>query len=245
MDTLRLVVDLNRCQSYGQVRLRRAAGLPFPGEESLEYDYAPGTGARIRRGARGRGLPGAGDRPRRSGRYQGDGPDGPGRGAMSAERIVVVGASLAGLRRAEAVRERGFTGELTLIGDKPHYPYDRAPLSKAVLSGRLSAERKQLPQVRPLNADAAGAAVRRHRAGRQRFRDRAGRGRQRRLADRRQLAADEHGVMCDANCRALTTDGRIAEDIHAAGDVGPGLPAAGHGDLRAARSTASGRSDLR
>jgi hypothetical protein len=43
MDTLRLVVDLNRCQSYGQVRLRRAAGLPFPGEESLEYDYAPGS----------------------------------------------------------------------------------------------------------------------------------------------------------------------------------------------------------
>ena len=38
-------------------------------------------------------------------------------------RIVVVGASLAGLRAAETLRDRGFDGELTLIGDEPHRPY--------------------------------------------------------------------------------------------------------------------------
>jgi NADPH-dependent 2,4-dienoyl-CoA reductase/sulfur reductase-like enzyme len=50
-------------------------------------------------------------------------------------RIVVVGASLAGLRAAETLRDRGFDGDLTLIGDEPHRPYDRPPLSKQVLQG--------------------------------------------------------------------------------------------------------------
>ena len=50
-------------------------------------------------------------------------------------RIAIVGASLAGLRAAEALRARGFDGELTLIGDEPHRPYDRPPLSKQVLQG--------------------------------------------------------------------------------------------------------------
>ncbi|WP_197359451.1 FAD-dependent oxidoreductase, partial [Streptomyces clavuligerus] len=46
-------------------------------------------------------------------------------------RIVVVGASLAGLRAAEALRDNGFTGELTLVGEEDRPPYDRPPLSKA------------------------------------------------------------------------------------------------------------------
>src|SRR4026209_204363 len=50
-------------------------------------------------------------------------------------RIVVVGASLAGLRAAETLRARGYDGELTLIGEEPHRPYDRPPLSKQVLQG--------------------------------------------------------------------------------------------------------------
>ena len=37
-------------------------------------------------------------------------------------RIAIVGASLAGLRAAETLRDRGFDGELTLIGDEPHRP---------------------------------------------------------------------------------------------------------------------------
>ena len=46
---------------------------------------------------------------------------------------MIVGASLAGLRAAAALRHEGFTGSLTLIGDEPHEPYDRPPLSKQVL----------------------------------------------------------------------------------------------------------------
>ena len=55
-------------------------------------------------------------------------------------RAVVVGASLAGLRAAEALRQRGYDGSLTLVGSEAHRPYDRPPLSKQVLTGRVGPE---------------------------------------------------------------------------------------------------------
>ncbi|WP_327578912.1 NAD(P)/FAD-dependent oxidoreductase [Streptomyces sp. NBC_00145] len=67
-------------------------------------------------------------------------------------RIVVVGASLAGLRAAETLRAEGFAGSLTLIGDEPHEPYDRPPLSKQVLLGRAAADRTALPRLRSVDA---------------------------------------------------------------------------------------------
>lgn len=48
--------------------------------------------------------------------------------------LVVVGASLAGLRAVEAVRRDGFDGDVTLVGAEEHLPYDRPPLSKEYLS---------------------------------------------------------------------------------------------------------------
>ena len=49
--------------------------------------------------------------------------------------VVIVGASLGGLRTASALRRFGFDGRITLLGDEPHLPYDRPPLSKEVLTG--------------------------------------------------------------------------------------------------------------
>ena len=68
-------------------------------------------------------------------------------------RIVIVGASLAGLRAAEALRDEGFAGSLTLIGDEVHEPYDRPPLSKQVLKGWVPAENTKLPRLRAIDAD--------------------------------------------------------------------------------------------
>ena len=68
-------------------------------------------------------------------------------------RIVIVGASLAGLRAAEALRDEGFTGSLTIIGDEVHEPYDRPPLSKQVLKGWVPAGNTKLPRLREVNAD--------------------------------------------------------------------------------------------
>ncbi|MEU8518592.1 FAD-dependent oxidoreductase [Streptomyces sp. NBC_01216] len=55
---------------------------------------------------------------------------------QSPQHVVVVGAGMAGVQTAVALREQGFTGPVTLIGAEPHQPYDRPPLSKAVLLGK-------------------------------------------------------------------------------------------------------------
>ncbi|MBA2948610.1 NAD(P)/FAD-dependent oxidoreductase [Streptomyces himalayensis] len=63
--------------------------------------------------------------------------DAPGGSSGQAERrVVIVGAGMAGVHTAVALREQGFAGEITLIGAEPHQPYDRPPLSKAVLLGK-------------------------------------------------------------------------------------------------------------
>jgi 3-phenylpropionate/trans-cinnamate dioxygenase ferredoxin reductase component len=77
----------------------------------------------------------------------------PANGAFSTSgHVVVVGASLAGLRAAESLRTEGFRGRLTLIGDEPYEPYDRPPLSKQVLTGRAAPAATALPQARGLDA---------------------------------------------------------------------------------------------
>ena len=54
---------------------------------------------------------------------------------MTNDAIAIVGASLAGLNAGLELRRRGFAGRLVVIGDEPHRPYDRPPLSKELLRG--------------------------------------------------------------------------------------------------------------
>src|SRR3954462_3896480 len=59
--------------------------------------------------------------------------------------VVIVGASLAGLRAAQAARTGGFDGDLLGVGEEVHRPYTRPPLSKELLAGEHEAERVLLP----------------------------------------------------------------------------------------------------
>jgi len=55
--------------------------------------------------------------------------------------ILIIGAGQAAIMAAEALRSGGYSGPLTLIGDEPHAPYHRPPLSKAWLAGEMDASR--------------------------------------------------------------------------------------------------------
>ncbi|WP_307807038.1 FAD-dependent oxidoreductase [Naasia sp. SYSU D00057] len=60
--------------------------------------------------------------------------------------VVIVGASLGGLRSAEALRRCGYAGPITVFGDEPHAPYNRPPLSKDVLGGEVTHAAVAFPQ---------------------------------------------------------------------------------------------------
>ena len=59
-------------------------------------------------------------------------------------RVVVVGASLAGLSALETLRQEGYEGELIAVGAEAELPYDRPPLSKQVLQGQWEPEKTML-----------------------------------------------------------------------------------------------------
>src|SRR5829696_1117499 len=64
---------------------------------------------------------------------------------MNVSRLVVVGASLAGLRAVEAARKAGVEGAITLIGAERHLPYDRPPLSKEFLDATAPGDEALVP----------------------------------------------------------------------------------------------------
>jgi 3-phenylpropionate/trans-cinnamate dioxygenase ferredoxin reductase subunit len=92
----------------------------------------------------------------------------------SARSLVIVGASHAGVQLAASARELGFQESILLIGDEPHAPYQRPPLSKGLLSGKTEVGQLQLrsPEffrdngielmlgLRALSLDAAARTVR-------------------------------------------------------------------------------------
>jgi len=58
-------------------------------------------------------------------------------GLTAAPRVVIVGAGHGGFQLAASLRQHGFDGEVLLIGDEPHLPYQRPPLSKDYLGGKI------------------------------------------------------------------------------------------------------------
>ncbi|EYC49717.1 pyridine nucleotide-disulfide oxidoreductase [Hylemonella gracilis str. Niagara R] len=62
----------------------------------------------------------------------------------SVEPLLIVGASHAGTQLAAAAREQGFDAPIVLLGDEPHIPYQRPPLSKGLLTGKTAVDQLAL-----------------------------------------------------------------------------------------------------
>jgi NADPH-dependent 2,4-dienoyl-CoA reductase/sulfur reductase-like enzyme/ferredoxin len=184
---MKLVVDLTRCQGFGQCAFLAPDVFQLRGREALwdkpEPDDAqqervlraaaacPVQAIRVERidatdpatslvsvsaaaAARSKPTPRGPVPPQRAGQ--------PAPGSWRAAtveafrrggRIVIVGASLAGLAAAAFLRREGFTGSLTLIGDELDQPYDRPPLSKEVLYGWIPPDRVGLPLREEVDAE--------------------------------------------------------------------------------------------
>ncbi|MGW2711087.1 NAD(P)/FAD-dependent oxidoreductase [Streptomyces sp. NPDC004457] len=71
---------------------------------------------------------------------------------VDATDVLLIGGSIAGATTAEALRRRGFTGSIRLVGDEPHLPYDRPPLSKKVLAGTWTPDQVTLFDGKRLDA---------------------------------------------------------------------------------------------
>jgi NADPH-dependent 2,4-dienoyl-CoA reductase/sulfur reductase-like enzyme/ferredoxin len=171
---MRVVVDLTRCQGYGQCAFLAPDAFRMRGHEILMYEAEPDDAHRDAILRAEAACPVQAIRTDRFGSVRAQRPRSATATAAApavprqriagssiaaavetfrrSARIVIVGASLAGLRAAAALREEGFTGSLTLIGDEPHRPYDRPPLSKHVLDGWVAADRTGLPDSQDLNA---------------------------------------------------------------------------------------------
>ncbi|WP_081736816.1 FAD-dependent oxidoreductase [Arthrobacter sp. MA-N2] len=157
---MRIVVDLTKCQGYAQCAFLAPDVFTIQGDEALSYDPHPERTQlkKIRRAAAAcpvqairleppDALDGALHPDPRHGTNEDNGGT-----FKKTGRIVIVGASIAGLRAAERLREEGFTGSLTLVGEEPHEPYDRPPLSKQVLAGSAPLEDTSLPRLRDIGA---------------------------------------------------------------------------------------------
>jgi NADPH-dependent 2,4-dienoyl-CoA reductase/sulfur reductase-like enzyme/ferredoxin len=176
---MRLVVDLTRCQGYGQCAflapdvfqmrgrealwdnpepddaqqqrvLRAAAACPVQAIRVDRIDAADRAAAMVS-GAAAAAARSKPTSPRPVPPQRAGEPAVGGWRAATLEafrrsgRIVIVGASLAGLAAAAYLRREGFAGSVTVIGDEPDPPYDRPPLSKEVLYGWIAPEHVGLP----------------------------------------------------------------------------------------------------
>src|SRR5690242_6264147 len=63
------------------------------------------------------------------------------RAGFMTESVLIVGAGQAASQLIASLRQDGYEGGITLVGDEPYIPYQRPPLSKACLAGELARER--------------------------------------------------------------------------------------------------------
>ncbi len=128
---MKVHVDMNLCQAHGECVFAAPDVFELHDDDSLTWVEEVGEDETGRGRAGRAGLPDDGDQAR---------------GLRSfAMRIVVVGASLAGLRAAQALRAAGHADEVVVIGDEARRPYTRPPLSKELLVGDHTVEQCDFP----------------------------------------------------------------------------------------------------
>ncbi|UBU17119.1 FAD-dependent oxidoreductase [Nonomuraea gerenzanensis] len=149
---MRVIVDLTRCQGYGQC-VFLAPDVFTMHDEALLYDLQPADEHREHVLRAAAACPVQAIHLDRTALPLDLPSDQEVRPQLTDGRIVIVGASLAGARAAEVLRRDGFTGSLTMIGDETREPYDRPPLSKQVLTGQVPPEHTLLPRLREVEAE--------------------------------------------------------------------------------------------
>ncbi|MEV0146913.1 MULTISPECIES: FAD-dependent oxidoreductase [unclassified Nonomuraea] len=154
---MRVVIDLTRCQGYGQCAYLAPEVFTMHGEEAVAYDPEPDDAQREHVLRAAAACPVQALHVDRMALRHWTAPVrrlGGGSGSVRRDgHIVIVGGSLAGGRAAGVLRREGFTGRLTVIGEETHEPYDRPPLSKQILTGRAPAEHARLPRLREVDAE--------------------------------------------------------------------------------------------
>jgi 3-phenylpropionate/trans-cinnamate dioxygenase ferredoxin reductase component len=171
---MRVVVDLTRCEGYAQCAFAAPGVFRMHFADALQYDPSPDDAAReqVLRAAAACPVqaihvsqsgtlrtPPAGRRPKAAARKARAPIDGDAATFRRRGRVVIVGASLAGLASASALRSEGFAGSLALVGDEHHLTYDRPPLSKQVLTGWVHPERTTLPRLEDIDQRLGARAV--------------------------------------------------------------------------------------
>lgn len=161
-EPLRISVDNNRCHIYGICQQEAPEIFRISEGGSLHYtrNVPAEFAAEARQAVRCcpmQAIAIRGERTRPEPAVEPRGPRVPaarrGRGGRAARRrIVVAGGGLAGLSAAARLRERGFDGELLLVGEEERRPYSRPPLSKQFLAGDLRGEELQFRAEAELDA---------------------------------------------------------------------------------------------
>ncbi len=121
---IQVTVDMDKCQHYGQCCFEAEDIFQLDNDGKLSYQAQ----ASDDRSPTSKALPTLPD----AGHHL--------RAIMTPDQVVIVGAGLGGLRAAESLRGAGYDGHLVIVGDEPHLPYNRPPLSKEALAGGVVVE---------------------------------------------------------------------------------------------------------
>ncbi len=143
--------------------------------------------------------------------------------------LVIAGASYAGLQLAASARELGYDGRILMVGDEPHHPYQRPPLSKGLLSGKTTVDKLPLRSADFYREIGIEMLLNQHVTGIEPAQQRV------HLADGRALDYSWLALTTGARCRPLSVPGADLDGVLMLRTLDDGLRIAeGAGQVKAA-----------